>query len=191
MRKKNSIINREGVTLVVMLVAAAFTSGQKCEQNEELTTCWEDPVTGLCWQDPPRDSTGDGVGLYSATQYCEGLGDGWRVPTIDELRSLVRGCAELETGGACGLNDPNCLVEDECWEDCSQLSYADGDGPGQGGQYQVSELSVNGSGEMISKSLTEPGCDECVDALYLEFRWCEISVSDGFSSVRCVRDEPF
>jgi hypothetical protein len=48
---------------------------------------------------------------------------------------------------------------------------------------------LNSGGEMVSKSLTEPGCDECIDALYLDFRSCEINISDGFSSVRCVRDE--
>ncbi|MBM4345492.1 MAG: DUF1566 domain-containing protein [Deltaproteobacteria bacterium] len=54
------------------------------------TAVWRDPRTGLTWQ------TGDaGQDMYwtSAKEYCAGLalgGGNWRLPTIEELKGLVR-----------------------------------------------------------------------------------------------------
>ena len=179
---------------MVLLVAALPLCG--CDDGggtADLTTCWSDATTGLCWQDPPRDSIANGVGLAEATSYCASIGDGWRVPTVDELRSLVRGCDWLETGGGCALTDPGCLNSaGDCLAGCDTEATW-GDGPGQDGYYQPAELAAIGGNEMVSASRDEsPTCgDDCVGAWYLDFRSCSVGTSDGFSSVRCVRDTPF
>jgi len=48
---------------------------------------FEDIETGICWQNPAEDV---GRAGKHAKTYCENRG--WRLPSIDELRTLVDGC---------------------------------------------------------------------------------------------------
>jgi len=74
-----------------------------------------DPGSGLVWQEI-------WVGEWdqpAALSYCEdnqaGLsGAGWRIPDIDELRTIVRGCPDTGTDGACAVGK-DCLSESDCW----------------------------------------------------------------------------
>jgi hypothetical protein len=60
---------------------------------------WCDEATGLLWENPHMDAPG-GINLNSAVAYCASLGLGdfndWHVPTIDELRTLIRACPATE-----------------------------------------------------------------------------------------------
>ena len=56
---------------------------------------WVDPATGYEWQVNP----GSPCTWQDAVDYCQSLGNGWRMPTIGELRTLVRGCPDMEPGG--------------------------------------------------------------------------------------------
>jgi hypothetical protein len=102
---------------------------------------WYDPGTGLCWQNPPAE-TAKSPG--EAMSYCDGLSlgglDDWRLPAIQELYSLERGCTDgVATGdpsaGGCGVSDPECL-EAACAESspacdcCEALGGSDGDPDG-------------------------------------------------------------
>ena len=71
---------------------------------------WQDPVTNLKWEHPARfaltASSREGS-WADASAYCAALTTGgvaagtWRMPSIDELRTLVRNNPETQPGGAC------------------------------------------------------------------------------------------
>jgi hypothetical protein len=117
---------------------------------------WYDSTNALCWQDPPSETSmywyvaaGVHDELFNAEteDYCGDLvGSGWRLPTISELRSLVRKgdaaeCYTIEWDmawtsvqtGYCGVWD-SCLNSSSCWEDstCSPVGCISV-GPGTGG----------------------------------------------------------
>jgi hypothetical protein len=83
-----------------------------------------DPLTGLCWEEPP---SGGELDWDSAVAYCNALSiggfDDWRLPMIQELVSLIRGCMDCTDTGdlaisECGVTDPDCLIWDPCWDEC-------------------------------------------------------------------------
>ncbi len=76
---------------------------------------WTDDGTGLTWQVEPNEDNEEWEG---AIDYCEGLGAGWRLPTISELRSIITICEATMTGGSCEVTD-ECTDPDECFSsDC-------------------------------------------------------------------------
>jgi len=105
--------------------------------NEET---WEDDTSGtsLVWQNPAADAP---LGWDAAVSYCDDLiwagHEDWRLPSISELRSLIRGCPATETGGACGIAD-GCLDSSCSGVDCA--GCADMGGPGPEGCYWEAEL---------------------------------------------------
>ena len=144
---------------------------------------WTDPATGLTWQNPPSEFM---MEWQEAKDYCTGLaleGDGWRLPTISELRSLIRGCSATESGGSCGVND-DCLSRSTCWGD-SCLGCSENAGPGFEGRYWPSELQ----GPKSYYWSSSPCEDNEAIAWYVDFytgllNYLYLSNS---SYVRCVR----
>jgi|GEM_PF-588768 len=92
-----------------------------CENEEECkkdsNERWVDPDTGLSWS----IATEDPVVWDGSVDFCNNLGDNWRVPTISELRTLMQNCSGTVTGGECAVTD-SCLnsscYNDEC-RNCS------------------------------------------------------------------------
>jgi hypothetical protein len=70
-------------------------------------------VDHLLWQ---KEGSSEGMTWSEAQAYCEHLSldglRGWRLPSISELRSVIRRCAKTQSGGPCGVTD-SCL-KDSC-----------------------------------------------------------------------------
>jgi len=86
---------------------------------------WTDQTSGITWQVTPPGVT---MVWSSANAYCTGLsldGGGWHLPTIDELRTLIRGCPATEDGGSCNVGEADCLAmscKDEACDGCGFCS---------------------------------------------------------------------
>ena len=81
-------------------------------------------IGGLIWSDHASSA----LNWSSAKQYCSDLEEGgftdWRLPTISELRKLIKNCSS-QSGGSCRVSD-NCLSSDcggGCCCDDSKGSY--------------------------------------------------------------------
>jgi len=81
-----------------------------------------DLATGYFWSNQSSSK----MEWSSAKTYCSSVTDGgfdnWRLPTINELRSVIKNCSKTETGGACLVTDSctknDCYVADNC--SCAQ-----------------------------------------------------------------------
>ena len=150
---------------------------------------WTDTESGLMWQVWPKLFK-----LESAIEYCNtvdyyGHSD-WRLPTISELRTLVRGCPGTYIDGGCGITD-SCVDTSYCWSDeCHGCKAFEG--PAEGGIYWPSEMKgIKGIEDSTTWSITEHPygyyCPNCT--------WTTIFYNGSMGSasdyhkllVRCVR----
>ncbi|RJO70467.1 MAG: DUF1566 domain-containing protein [Myxococcales bacterium] len=123
-------------------------SNNPCEECNPLVSqrtwspngwCWFDPETKLIWQDPPVQSAQNWT---TGNSYCDNLELGgltsWTLPTINQLRTLIRDCEETVPDGPCG-------VVDGCSSSCYQEQNCNGcnenEGPA-GGCYFDPDLSL-------------------------------------------------
>jgi uncharacterized protein (TIGR02145 family) len=143
---------------------------------------WTDDDSGLVWQ---KDWAGTKT-WNDAKTYCARLtGTGWHLPTISELRSLIRGCAATQTGGSCNVQEGDCLAwscRDGSCDGCSS-----GGGPASG-CYWDSDLGGNCTWFWSSSLIA----DDSNDAWYVFFDYGLVNYDyvDGDEGVRCVRPGP-
>lgn len=143
-----------------------------------------DTTSGLCWQNPA--SGDDRFTLPQALEYCAtmdrgGFGPGsWHLPTISELRSLIRGCPSTVTGGACRVSDscssPECLDVPAC-DGCRGFA-----GPDDEGAYWPTEF--NGAVNVYWSS--SPATEVPATSWVVEFARGAISYRVDVM-IRCVR----
>lgn len=146
-----------------------------------------DPTSMLCWQNPPDGARSwEEAMIYCNTLSLSGYGRGsWQLPTISELRSLIRGCPGTETNGACDVID-SCLA-DACRND-SCVGCLDLSGPGARGAYWPEGFGGPVDWYWSSSSdATSPFL-----AWYISFDNGHLGAGDKteMSFVRCVRRGP-
>lgn len=134
--------------------------------------------------------------FYSAVSYCDGLYenglDGWHLPNIDELKTLLIADRVTENCQVSEIN--NCLSNSSCWtcETCTQaatpdcsdfgISYSDG---------RYSKLGD--SGYLWSSSLETDYSDPDFDSYTIWFVDFDLGSLNGtgpynyYNPVRCVR----
>jgi hypothetical protein len=173
-----------------------------CGQGDACETCDEatqrcNAASGMTWYDPSADLTwevtpsSDATSWQPASDVCAALSlcgeDDWRLPTIVELRSIVRGCAPSEPPGSCGVN-ANCTTSSCATTACGGCM---GSGPGAGGAFLPDELA--GPGKLTFSSTGQS--DNTSSAWCIEFATGSIvgcrKVSTGAIQMspagRCVR----
>ena len=107
-------------------------SDAECRFKCEPGLAW----TGFACMDPDylakwSEKNSTSMNWDEAAGYCEDLVEGgyddWRLPSISELRSLIRNCAVTETGGDCEIADW-CVWVGECNNDECDGCPSAGDG---------------------------------------------------------------
>ena len=89
------------------------TEKDDSHNSSQKTFPYKDLQTGYIWSGVSKKV----MDWDSAKKYCAGLKEGnendWRLPNIDELRTLIQKCPQTETGGSCGVAE-NCLSNGSC-----------------------------------------------------------------------------
>jgi hypothetical protein len=161
---------------------------------------FKDCISGLEWQKGCVDEVGpdcDSSETRSwddAAAYCDALEwgghDKWKLPSIDQLRSLIRGCADTEyPDGSCGIEqacsyDQDNDIEDTCNDDaCNPSECVLGYGPNSEGNYLPETLNTG-----LFWSSSQSTEDQ---AYYVHFRRAAVlrnmKFLDFINHVRCIK----
>jgi len=199
MKRENNMM-KSGMLLSVLVVLIITFWGCTCDDNEEDNNdvpqeVWADPTSGLMWQNAVFCCTStpyeNEPGYFSndeALDYCKNLKwsgyKDWHLPSISELRSLIRGCETTETGGECAVTD-NCN-DQSCYGNAC-LGCPAGFGPGIYQQYWPFGLTETKIGRYVSKTIVQGGSGS--EIWFIDFIWGEIFYKEpAGNQVRCVRD---
>ena len=164
---------------------------------------WCDADTDLCWQNPQRaglDLDDTGLIAAEAQPYCASLVLGgysdWRVPTIDELRTLVAGNDATQPGGDCQVSPGTGTIHGRQQVCHGSAPFA---GPTDDGCYWKDELGgrcdkpdvAAVQGKMLETwAIDRAGNDPEHWTAYVAFDTAGVGFNHNcsYADVRCVRD---
>jgi hypothetical protein len=167
-------------------------------------TIWNDTSTELSWQDPQKDAydlEDPGLTQPDAVRYCEELVfggyDDWRLPDIDEMRTVISGNPPAETGGECPMTEGSSR-DDMSDEACAPVTSCEG--PGMGGCYWIPEFTgtccdkpdpaaVGHPLEFVSSTVASDN-EDWVGCVLYDNGAVSFNHILSYADVRCVRDGP-
>ncbi len=123
-----NMIGLMAVIAVMMIASCGSDDSKTAEGASDCSGNFPNEHDSICWSDKAANT----MTWEEAITYCTDLGG--RLPTIDELRTIIINCPGSMTGGACQVSDPDHLASsdwsaDSCYCDGSAESYsALGDG---------------------------------------------------------------
>ena len=149
-----------------------FYTDSECSLIQECSSAGTPPCidsNGLIWS---NISSFTYANQSNARTFCDELSEGgytdWRLPTIDELRTLIQNCTATQTGGTCGVTDACTSIASCLNDDCGGCSgsnsyskfgdtvklWADTSGNGDGWFVDFSKGSIHyGSGKIYVRCL--------------------------------------
>ena len=174
--KKISLILFLSAAFLLLSCGGSEAAADIPECSEKLLFPCTDAVRGLVWSEKAAHQKNWDEAVF----YCENLEEGgvnnWRLPNIDELRTLIQDCYGTVTGSECHVSDEaGCLSYDSCW---SKFCYCEFDE-----EKEYSKFSDSGGFWSSSLSGTE-------GAWYINFSDAKIldDPKENSYSVRCVSD---
>ena len=103
-----------------------FWDGTKCKMMPECSPAKVTPCRNgndddyLIWSNKaPETMTWAKAQTYCKDELKEGGFNDWRLPNIDELRTLILSCPNTMPGGSCAVTDPDCLSLNSCYTDAT------------------------------------------------------------------------
>jgi hypothetical protein len=185
-------------TLLGSVLCAGFFLAQHASAQ-----VWCDPATDLCWQNPQRagmDQSDIGLIAAESRPYCESqVLDGhtdWRVPDIDEMRTLIAGNSPSQPGGGCSISVGSRTGEGFN-PDCHGSKRFGG--PAANGCYWKTELTGRCDKADVAavkgKMLETWGSDQAINdpehwTAYVSFDTAGVGFNHNcsYADVRCVRN---
>lgn len=152
-----------------------------------------DALTELSWTEDPASET---LELLPAQEYCDSLdlsGGSWTLPSIDQLRSIIRDCSATETDGGCPISEDDCLAmscymgPDYTNQSCNGCEFSS-----EGYEFEIFK-----SESMQSYWSSTPRIDSITDFWMINFNTASVQPQPATGehansklAVRCVRPAP-
>lgn len=122
-----------------------------------------DTLTGNVWMRHLISTNASKEGQITCNSLVAGGFMGWRMPTIDQLRTLISGCDTTQTGGTCRVSDECFLGKDQsgtCFDASQCAPCANGDGPGVDGCYWDKVFGDDNCHLLVSKTPVVKGKED-------------------------------
>ena len=180
-------------TLCVFLLLTLFVSCERPDYSDEIYDTYREAerlstsgtvIDGKMWSARSKEY----MTFIEARDYCHYLTEldytDWRMPTIDELRTLIKDCSKTETGGSCGLTDECITNEEDSVYNCFEPQSCNCERKWKYDYPDSSSYSKLGDWEELWSSI-QNDCRNNEDAWYVDFSDGGIHQPTASANVAC------